>query len=252
MNGIRTWRALPLGIAIAAIGALFAITGAPVHAADPAPELVFQYPPDGAVVNQPVFGYQLCFKSPINKNDLPTGGDFSFSVTAPDGLGLGHRDVFQPDAFGITIYPGKPVGETIGPWKFHWRVTSPDAASALEGDINVTVDPSGTANPQATPPPCIGEGGTATVSPTPLGGGSVTPTNDPKTSASAAVTAVPSTTPKASPVVEDGDDQEIGKYAFLTIGAAGVAAVVLLIGYFIRKRIGYDPHKPTGDDGGHH
>jgi hypothetical protein len=54
--------------------------------------------------------------------------------------------------------------------------------------------------------------------------------------------------------VEDGDDDpDIDKYAYITIGAAGIAAVIATIGYFIRRRIHYDPHRPGGDgSGGHH
>ncbi len=62
--------------------------------------------------------------------------------------------------------------------------------------------------------------------------------------------ATASATPAASPVlIDEGDDPDIDKYAFLTIGAAGAAAVIGTIGYLIRRRIGYDPHKPgTGGD----
>ena len=55
------------------------------------------------------------------------------------------------------------------------------------------------------------------------------------------------------PPVDGDDDPDIDKYAFLTIGAAGVGAVVLTLGYLFRKRIGYEPHKPgEGDDHSHH
>jgi hypothetical protein len=59
-------------------------------------------------------------------------------------------------------------------------------------------------------------------------------------------------TDEASPAPTDDagneDEMENGPdilpLALLTIGAAGIAAVVLLIGYLVRRAIGYDPHRP--------
>lgn len=252
MTGTRIWRAWPLFLPLAALILLSALSSPSAHAADPTPELVFQYPPDGAVLKEPVFFLQLCFAQPINKKDLFAGGDFAFSVKQPDGIGLGHRDVFQPDAYGVAIYPGLPVGASLtGDWKFHWRVTSPDAQSPLEGDVTYTVDPDGEPIPTATPPPCIGEAGTGTVTPTPVGN---KPTDTPPPGSGATV--APTGSPTASPaVIDEGDDDpDIDKYAYITIGAAGVAAVIATLGYFFRRRIGFDPHKPTDSDdsqGGH-
>ena len=215
--------------------------------------LVFQYPPDGATLSSPPFFLQLCFASPINNRDLFAGGDFAFSVTQPDGVALGHRDVFQPDGYGMAIYPGKPVAaDTSGVWKFHWRVTSPDGATPLEGDASYTVNPTGDPVPTATPPPCIGEAGTGTVTPTPEGN-KATETPPVGTGATASQPTL-SPKPTASPAVIDTDDSpDIDKYAYLTIGAAGVAAVIATLGYLFRRRIGFDPHKPGDtDDSGHH
>ena len=51
---------------------------------------------------------------------------------------------------------------------------------------------------------------------------------------------------------EDGGP-DIGRLAFLTIGAAGIGAVVLLFGYGIRRFTGFDWHKPgSGGDDSHH
>jgi hypothetical protein len=247
----RAW--LPL-LPLAVLAVVLAFSSSIAHAADPQPVLVYQNPAEGEVIQQPAFGIQLCFASPVNIKDLDKGGDFSFSVTEPDGLGLGNRDVFQPDGFGITIYPGNPIGETTGQWKFHYRLTSPDAKSALEGDINYTVDPNGSPVPKATPPVCVASGGTATASPTP----------DPNATTPAAVSASPaqtsarplvSATPAASPIADgsSGNSPDILKYALLTIGAAGAAGVILLIGYLVRRRVGYDPHREKpGDGGGDH
>ena len=249
MTGTRTWRAWPLLLPLVALILLSVLSSPSARAADPAPVLVFQYPLDGAKLTQPVFFFQLCFATPINVTDLYAGGDFAFTVTAPDGIGLGHRDVLQPNGLGLAIFPGHPPGATAGLWKFTWRVTSPDGQSALEGKVDYTVDPDGDPIPTATPPPCTGEDGTGTVTPTPSGN---KPTDSPPPGTSATVRPTTSGAPTASPAVidEGGDDPDIDKYAFYTIGAAGIAAVIATLGYVIRRRIGYDPHKPgsPGED----
>jgi hypothetical protein len=249
-----------------------ALSSSPARAADPQPVLVYQNPAEGQVLQQAAFGIQLCFASPVNIKDLDKGGDFAFTVTEPDGLGLGNRDVFQVDGYGITVYPGKPIGGTTGQWKFHYRLTSPDAQSALEGDINYTVDPNGSPLPQATPPSCVASGGTATASPTPAPGAttpaalSASPAPASRSSSSSAtptVAASPvstsgnpsvSATPTVSPIAagSSGSGPDILKYALLTIGAAGAAGVILLIGYFVRRRVGYDPHREKPGDGDDH
>jgi hypothetical protein len=89
-------------------------------------------------------------------------------------------------------------------------------------------------------------------------------TPEPGATAPAAVSASPaptsgrpsaSATPNASPIAPgtSSSGPDILKYSLLTIGAAGAAGVILLIGYLVRRRVGYDPHreKPGGDDGHH-
>lgn len=64
-----------------------------------------------------------------------------------------------------------------------------------------------------------------------------------------------------TPAVINGNDEEDGgsdvdilRLALLTIGASGIAGVLALIGYVVRKRIGYEPHAPhEGEEPpGHH
>ncbi len=89
------------------------------------------------------------------------------------------------------------------------------------------------------------------------------PTPEPGATTPAAVSASPvptssrpsaSATPNARPIASgrSGSGPDILKYSLLTIGAAGAAGVILLIGYLVRRRVGYDPHREKlgGDD--HH
>jgi hypothetical protein len=46
----------------------------------------------------------------------------------------------------------------------------------------------------------------------------------------------------------DGNDQDVLPKALLTVGIAAAAGVVALIGYLIRKRIGFWPHRPQPQD----
>lgn len=255
----RLLLALPIG-ALALLAALPA-TGVLAQTPDPqGPVLVYQNLKDGDTITEPAFVIQLCFADPINIKDLHLGGDFAFGVTQPDNLGLGHRDVFQPDGYGIAVYPGNPASSnTTGEWTFTYRVTSPDAQHATTATIKYTVDPDGQSIPRETPPACVASGGTATVSPVPTGptptaivilgspsagGGSATPDSTP----------TPIVTRGPVEEEDDGDGPDILKLALITVGLAGGAGLLALVGYFVRRRVGYEPHKPkSGDgDGGHH
>jgi hypothetical protein len=43
---------------------------------------------------------------------------------------------------------------------------------------------------------------------------------------------------------EEGDGPDVLLLALLTTGVAAAASVVALIGYFVRQRIGFSPHRP--------
>lgn len=253
---------LTLSLAALALLAALQAGGAMAQTPDPeGPVLVYQNIKDGDVLDQPPLSIQLCFAEPINIKDLDKGGDFAFTVRGPDGIGLGHRDIFQPDGYGIAIQPGNPVGDVEGEWTVTYRVTTPDAQHATEGTIKYTVDPNGEPAPRVSPPACVASGGTATASPVPSG---PTPTGTVVLSVSASPSPRPGTATlqPASPTPaetrgpeaeDDGSDPDILKWALITVGITGGLALLTLIGYFVRRAVGYEPHKPRdGDDGGHH
>ncbi|HET9476413.1 MAG TPA: hypothetical protein VFP63_02890 [Dehalococcoidia bacterium] len=207
------------------------------------PEITYQYPEDGDVLKEPPFVLQMCFKEPVNVNDLDQGGDFSFRLLLPDNRGLGMRIVFQPDGYGVAIYAGLPDGEIPdGEWTWEYRLTDRvDTTDATEGVVKFEVNAAeGKEIVSETPPACLGEGLTPIpTAPDAEATGSVTPTPD---------------VINADDEEDGGTDVDILKLALLTIGAAGIAGVLALIGYVVRKRIGYEPHAPhEGEEPpGHH
>jgi hypothetical protein len=77
------------------------------------PVINYQFPEEGDTLKEPPFVLQMCFEQPVNVNDLDKGGDFRFRLLRPDNKGLGMRIVFQPDGYGVAIYPGLPTDEEI-------------------------------------------------------------------------------------------------------------------------------------------
>jgi len=245
--GLKT--AQRFGALLAGLGGLLLFVAAPYIGQNTAPtladepEIIFQFPEEGDTLNEPPFVLQMCFKEPVNVNDLDKGGDFSFRLLQPDNKGLGMRIVFQPDGYGVAIYPGLSDGEVPdGEWTWEYRLTDKvDTSDATEGVVKFEVNAAeGREIVSETPPACLGAGLTPIPTAPHAGStGSVTPTPD---------------------VIDGGDegdggsDVDILKLALLTIGAAGIAGVLALIGYVVRKRIGYEPHAPhEGEEPpGHH
>jgi hypothetical protein len=194
-----------------------------------APEITLQFPADDAVLAEAPPVLQMCFKNPVNVKDLDKGGDFSFRLVRPDQLGLGMRIVFQPDGYGVAIYPGEgPTEAPEGVWTWTYRVVDNETGDPLEGEVVFEVRAEGgQAVILSTPPACLAGGATQQATGAPAGSASITPT----------------------PIVIDEEPEEdngpdVGLLAALTIGVAGIAAVVAVIGYIVRRRVGYEPHRP--------
>jgi hypothetical protein len=218
-------------------GALTPSTG-PAHAEEP--EIIFQFPEDGDVIAEPPLVLQMCFQNPVDVRDEPPldEGDFEFSLIRPDGISLGMRIVFQPDGYGVAIYPGVAEEEPPeGEWTWEYRVVDRESLDPLEGTVTFSTSAAeGEQILQPTPPACLGEGATQV------------PTGD---------AATEDETPDATPDEGEDDDDDDGglgvlELALITIGIAAVAAVVGGIAYLIRRRVGYEPHAPSGDGGGDH
>ena len=246
--GLKT--AQRFGALLAGLGGLLLFVAAPYIGQNTAstladePEIIFQFPEEGDTLNEPPFVLQMCFKEPVNVSDLDKGGDFSFRILRPDNKGLGIRIVFQPDGYGAALYPGLPQDEEIpeGEWTWEYRLTDRvQTSDAIEGEIKFSVSAQdGQDIVSATPPSCLAQG--ATSQPTLAPAGSPGVTNPPSSATEPGETEAPD----GGGVIDEGDDSDVDilRLALLTIGAAGAAGVIALIGYLIRKRIGYDPHAP--------
>jgi len=233
---------LALAVVVTVALALGQTPGRTLAQSSEAPQLVFQTPANGSVVNEHPAFMQICFADPVNIRDLQDGGDFAFTLTGPDGLGLGLQIIFQVDGYGATIVPGPPPGETIGGWILTWLVTSPDGEQASEGEINYTVDADGDPTLQEKPPACIGEQGTAT----PPGDGTPSATTSgPQPSVDATATPDPGEGPDGD---SDDGDSNLLLIALIAIGAVmGVLVIGFVVSRAMRNSGGPPGGEPSGD-----
>ncbi|MDO8614841.1 MAG: hypothetical protein Q7T33_03770 [Dehalococcoidia bacterium] len=245
---------LVLGLAVLL---LVAVAGAsqPPSAQAQAPTVTYMSLQDGDVLAEPAVFIQMCFAQPVNIRDLDKGGDFKFEMLRPDQLGMGLQIVFQLDGFGVAVYPGSAGGETAGEWTFKWRLTNPDTLEPAEGTLQFTVDPGGQPVPKKTPPACLTGGATVAPSPVTTAGPAATgqSTATPARSAAASPVRSAAASPTASPgggsAGESDDGPDILLLSLLTVGAAGGAAVIALIGYLVRRRVGFWLHRPPPGGG---
>ncbi|HUF54821.1 MAG TPA: hypothetical protein VMR52_13810 [Dehalococcoidia bacterium] len=237
--------AVVAGLIVAILAALSAGTAPTSAQEDDAPVLTFSNPAQGVTIREPAFFIQMCFEEPVNILDLDKGGDFHFSLTPPETFPLGLRIVFQPDGQGLAIYANNADADvTEGEWNLEYRLTAPETLTPLEGTLTWTVDPDGEEVPQATPPPCIEGGFTATPgagdgpTPPPV---ITTPTPDGDDTPSV-------TSGSGEGEDDDDDDPDILLLALLTISAAAAVGVIALIAFFVRRGVGFEPHRPGPDD----
>lgn len=187
-------------------------------------ELTEADPEDGAQLETPPDVVHLCFSQPVNIQDDPVV--FSFAYKMPDGRSLGHRAVFTTDGTCVDVFPGLPDELPAGSYTFEWQVT------AAEGEENDAGTP-------------VFEQGSGTLRYVVTESSTVTPAPDSTPSAG-----TPEATGEAD--ADGGEDDDDGPdillIALITIGAVGGAAALATGGYLLRRRIGFEPHRPSDDD----
>ena len=236
MHGIaviaRRGTAVSAVIVAAALATLLFAASVPAAHADE-PEITFQSPKDGDVFLEPLLVIQICFAEPVDVRDLPPlgEGEFEFDMDRPDGLGVGMRIVFQANGYGVAIYPGIVNENTEGPWALTFQVRDAQSLDRLNHSISWQVQSGG--EPVVTPTPA--------VCPT-TGEPPMTPIDDPD------ITPVATDELDGNGGVDEGSDVDVLELALLTVGAAGGAAVLVLIGYLVRRRVGFWLHRPPEDD----
>lgn len=202
--------------------ALVAAAALPASPARAQIELTEAEPADGARLDAPPEVVHLCFSEPVNVEDNTT---FDFAYVMPDGRRLGLRTAFQSDGECADIFPGLPQERPAGEYTLEWKVTARESDEQGSGTLRfeVTEASSATLLPSPTPSPTR-----SPAASTPGAGG------DEAAAAAAA----------------DGDGPDILLTALITIASVGGAAVLFTVGYFVRRRIGYEPHRPPEDDEG--
>jgi hypothetical protein len=201
------------------------------------PEITSLYPADGAVLAEPPVLLQMCVAAPINTKDLPPidEGDYRMTIVRPDGSPAGYTLNFQSDGYGLTIRPnseGAPEGE----WTWTYRVVDAESGDELEGEVTfVTSAADGEEPVEVSPDQCLAEGAEDGSSESDPGsvdrpGAGSSAEDDPDTSE------------------DQDDDPSVLEMALMTVAVASAAAVVGMLGYVLRKRVGYEPHASKGDD----
>ena len=237
---------------------LVALTAVLVSSASPAyaqVKLTEADPPDGAKLDRPPEFVRLCFSQTVIIEDST---NFNFRYVLPDGRSLGLRIVFQPDGECVDVFPGMPDDYPAGKHTFRWQVTAAEGGEEGSGKLEFQITEGGTpepslsptasatrvaATPEAgTPPAVTPEAGTPTIETTPEG----------TAEAEASPVLTPSPEGGGPDAADDGGDDgpDILLAALITTGVAGGAAVLFTLGYLLRRRIGYEPHRPPEDGEG--
>lgn len=173
-------------------------------------ELTEVDPPDGAMLDMPPTKISLCFSQPANLNE----GVFRFRHPLPDDRILVLPVTVTPDEDGmcVEVTPGYPQDPPAGEYLLEWRVTAVEGEEEGSGTIRYQVPER--VSPDETPSPTPPPSGDAQVR------------------------------------TGDDDDSDIFLIAVIAIAAVGGVAVLATLGYLLRKRIGFEPHRPPTDDDG--
>lgn len=232
LNALIAGSAVTLLLLALAVG-----QAAPRPASADEPVVTYMYPQEGDVFAEPLQVIQICFENPIDVRDLPPrdDGEFDFDLTRPNGLRVGLRIVFQANGYGVAVYPGIESEGIVGEWTLSYQVRDRESLDRITRTLNYEVSDSGEPIITPTPQMCPSDGGTPPAA-----------TDQP--------TGPDGTPDDGGTVVEEDGDSDALVLPLIAIGAAGGAAVLLLLGYAFRRRIGWWLHDPEDepDSGDHH
>jgi len=216
---------------------------APPTALAQPPQVVTQFPEEGAILaEEPAFlpatptdpeepipavaryGLQLCFAEPLDVRDTDKGGFHEFSLRGPSKTQLAMRVVFQPDGFGVTVFPGLAPEPAEGQWTFDWLVRDADSLEEASGAIHFEIAQGGSPVPTKPLLPCTATPGTQQ---SPAAG----------TSPAAQTTPGAAATPGAADNGEENDGG-LSTGAIIGIIVGAVAAVVLgaAAAFYLRRK----------------
>ncbi len=207
-------RALILTLLALGLTALASLTPAAFAQTEPI-KLTESDPPDGARLLAPPETVHICFSQIIR-------GDFRISYKLPSGPNPDLRTTFLPDGRCLDVQPTLPDDPPQGEHTLAWQVAAAAGAEEGAGELRFL----------------IGERVAAAVA---------SPTADDTT---------PPATPPADETTSDsGDDgnaPDILLTALVTTASVGGAAILLTLGYLLRRRVGFEPHRPppSDEDGG--
>lgn len=245
-----------LGTAVLALAFAAPLLGSDAAHADE-PVIVYQNLNEGDVLSEPPYVIQMCFSRPIDIRDQPDGGDWDFNIITPQGQGSGNRIVFQPDAYGVAMYPVAPPSlpaiptQAGGAWAFSYRVADQESGDTIAGNVTFTISGDAEAIPRATPPACVPAGGTGDATPPPTGEAATDtppPTRTPEGGTPVPTDPADSETPDGSGSVtpppsgeDDGDDDDDGGSDTLVIilivlGAIALVGGIGAIAYILQRR----------------
>ena len=208
-------RALTLTLLTLGLVALASLASAAYAQTEPI-ELTEADPPDGARLIAPPDTVLLCFSQLIR-------GDFQISYKLPSGRNLDLRISFLPDGRCLDIQPTLPDDPPEGEHTLEWQVAAAAGGEEDSGELRFLIGERE-----------IGERGPA-ATPSTVAGAALPPAAPP----------VDGTTTGS----EDNDDgPDILLTALVTTASVAGAAVLLTLGYLLRRRIGFEPHRPPPSD----
>ena len=211
-------RALILTLLALSLTALASLTSAAFAQTEPI-KLTESDPPDGVGLLAPPETVHLCFSQIIR-------GDFQISYKLPSGPNPDLRITFLPDGRCLDVRPALPDDPPQGEHTLAWQVAAAAGADEGTGELRFQIGErvaAAVASPTAT----------ATPSPT------------------ADDTPPPATPPADETTTDSGDESDgpdILLTALVTTASVGGAAILLTLGYLLRRRIDFEPHRPPPTD----